>query len=109
MPVDRNMKGLVLLIIGLSTASPMAYATEDVATICRSEADEQKFREIADGSVEILGVCPKKGLYFVEVRGAPDRIDLFKNYVEESGIRIRRISDYRDTDHSRIIMVEFEY
>lgn len=103
------MKGLILLIIGLASATCVASAAEDTATICRSEADERKFREIADGSVEILGVCPKQGLYFIELRGASDRLDLFKTQVEESDIKVLRISDYRNTHHSRIIMVEFEY
>ena len=67
MPHILNMKTLLsILILSLSNTA-LLMAAEIKPTICRSELDEKVFHTLANNNVVVVAVCPKKGLYFVEI------------------------------------------
>lgn len=104
-----NIKQHVFILIILY--SSFAAATEVDATICRSDADETVFKALAKGKVKVLAVCPKKGIYFVEVRSSDEEMKIFQNYILASNLKVTKITGWKEKIEigSKIIMVEFEY
>ena len=92
-------------------ASSIAIAEDISSTICRSNHDEIIFKKLSGPNVQILAVCPKKGLYFIEVLAEPKDISEFKENIFKSDLKITGISVYKEKTEigSQVLMVEFEY
>jgi hypothetical protein len=73
--------------------------------------DEIYFRKLSGPNVNVLAVCPKKGLYFIEVFAEPKDISKFKKNILESDLKVVDISVYQEKTKigSQVLMVEFEY
>ena len=104
-----NIKQHVLIIMFLYSSFTVATGID--ATICRSEVDEKVFKTLAKGKMEVLAVCPKKGIYFVEVRSNDEEMKIFQNNILASNLKVTRIADWKEKTEigSKVIMVEFEY
>ena len=92
-------------------AMPFSYADDATSTICRSHADEIKFKELAGPEIQVLAVCPKKGMYFVEIKTEKNDISQFKKNIEQSDIKVTNISIWKKKTKigSMVLMVEFNY
>ena len=100
---------IILFILGMFTS--ISFSEELSPTICRSNDDEIYFRKLSGPSVQILAVCPKKGLYFVEVIVETKDISEFKEKILKSDLKVTELSVYQKKTRigSQILMVEFEY
>jgi L-2-hydroxyglutarate oxidase LhgO len=100
---------IVFLLIFFSTQASFAESLKP--TICRSAKDEITFKELAGGNAQVLAVCPKKGLYFVEFVANERGTIQFKEKVKNSNLKVTEITTYKEETEtgSKVIMVQFEY
>ena len=54
-----------------------------------------KFKELAGPDVQVLAVCPKKGIYFVEIKAEENDIVKFKQDIEQSDIKVTKITTWK--------------
>ncbi len=89
--------------------APRGFAGD--ATICRSAEWEQKFREIAAGSVEILAVCPRKNSFIIEIYGKESDISIFKQLTSISDLRVTSIEDMGESlkTGAKLLKIEYSY
>lgn len=98
------------LVFFLFVFSPaLLVAAEIEPTICGSEDDARKLRTIAEGAVEVLAVCQKKGYFFVELLGQESEVEEFKSRLSGCRPNITEITDWisETTTGSRVLMVEY--
>lgn len=81
------------------------------STICRSQKHEDQFRALAKGTVSVLAVCPKKGLYFVELFGDDHDVSRFKELLMASDLKVIEVTDSESETSigSKVIKVHFSY
>jgi hypothetical protein len=105
------MKILTIILLFILVVSSISFAQDITPTICRSNDDEIFFRKLSSPKVQVLAVCPKKGLYFVEVFAEPKDISDFKEKIFKSDLKVTGISVYKKKTEtgSMVLMVEFEY
>ena len=101
---------LSILILSLSNTA-LLVADEIQPTICRSEPVEKKFRTYAKDNIIVIAVCPKKGLYFVEILAKDKDTKEFKYQIKYSDLKVTKITDWetKTLTGSRILLVEFDY
>lgn len=111
MPLGRKMKFFTIVILILLSTFAVSFSKELSPTICQSSEDEIYFRKLSGPNVQVLAVCPKKGLYFVEIFGEPKDISEFKEKILKSDLKVVNISVYQKKTKigSKVLMVEFEY
>ncbi len=99
---------ILLFILGTFTIS---FSEELSPTICRSNYDEIVFRKLSGPKVQVLAVCPKKGLYFVEVLAETMALKEFKENIFKSDLKVIEISEDQKKTRigSQVLMVKFEY
>ena len=86
-------------------------AAEIKPTICRSEPDEKEFRTLAKDNVVVVAVCPKKGLFFVEILAKDKDVKEFKPRIKDSDLKVTKITDWKTKTltGSRVLLVEYKY
>ena len=110
-PLGIMMKFITIVILIVLSTCAISFPNEFRPTICRSNDDEIYFRKLSGPDVNVLAVCPKKGLYFIEVFAEPKDISKFKKNILESDLKVVDISVYQEKTKigSQVLMVEFEY
>jgi hypothetical protein len=105
------MKRVAIILTLISLLASSAYSGDPDSTICRSSTNELKFRELAGPHIQVLAVCPKKGLYFVEIRGEGNDILQFKKAIKQSDLKVTKITTWKDKTNigSMVLMVQFNY
>lgn len=105
------MKILPLIPLLLTFDPTFLLAAETEPTICRSAPDEERFRSFAEAKIEVLAVCPKKGLYFVEILANGSDVEEFKARIKAGDSTVTKITNWKAETSvgSRVLMVEFEY
>ena len=111
MPHAYKMKFFSIIIGTFLISISLSFAGDPEPTICRSEPDEIEFKELAGPNIQVLAVCPKKGIYFVEIKADENQISQFKKNIEKSDLKIVKISTWKENTKigSKVIMVEFNY
>jgi hypothetical protein len=110
-PLGIMMKFITIVILIVLSTCAISFSNEFRPTICRSNDDEIYFRKLSGPDVNVFAVCPKKGLYFIEVFAEPKDISKFKKNILESDLKVVDISVYQEKTKigSQVLMVEFEY
>ena len=111
MPDNNRLKIAYVLFMVLTFSATLSSARDVQPTICRSQPDEDRFRSLAEGKVDIIAVCPKKGLYFLEIVGAESDVNEFKDRIRRSDLKVTNITEWRSITEtgSKVLLVEFEY
>jgi hypothetical protein len=110
-PLGVGMKIFTIFLSLTLCTFTISFSKELNPTICRSNEGEIFFRKLSGPNIQILAVCPKKGLYFIEVLAKPKDILEFNQKILKSDLKVIDISVYKKKTKigSQILMVEFEY
>jgi hypothetical protein len=110
-PLGIEMKIFTIILFLILCTFTISFSEELNPTICRSNDDEIFFRKLSGPNIQILAVCPKKGLYFIEVLAKPQDISEFNEKILKSDLKVLDISVYKKKTKigSQVLMVEFEY
>ncbi len=105
------MKHLAIIILSIILSASCSYAENSKSTICRSSTDEIKFKELAGPNVQVLAVCPKKGIYFVEIMADINETIDFKEKIKKSDLKVFEIKTWKEQTKigSQVLMVKFNY
>ena len=105
------MKLFSIIVCTFLILISLSFAGDPEPTICRSENDEIKFKKLAGPNIQVLAVCPKKGIYFVEIKADEKPIIQFKQNIEQSDLEIIKISTLKENTEigTKVLMVEFKY
>jgi len=105
------MRYLSIILVSIFLIVSISYAAGIDPTICRSAIDEKKFKDIAGPDINVLAVCPKKGMYFVEILARENQISQFKEKILQSNIKVLEIKTWKEKTQigSLVLLIEFEY